>query len=65
MKGAIIMESMNKKELEELLKEVITIYRKKVYSTSHEYFTEPDAEKKIFTVADDKRMNEIIKKLGM
>ena len=59
------MENMNKKELEELLREVITIYKKKVYSTCHEYFTEADAEKKIFTVADDKRINEIIEKVGM
>lgn len=59
------MENMSKKELEEMLREVITIYKKKVYSTSHEYFTEQDAEEKIFTVADSKRMDEIIKKLGM
>ena len=59
------MEDLTKAELREMLIQVIKVYKKLQYSNGHEYFTEIDAEKKIFTVADSKKMDEIIRKLNL
>lgn len=59
------MENFTKVELKEMLNEVVNIYKKLKYSNNHEYFTESDAEKKIFTVADSKKMDEITTKLNL
>lgn len=59
------MIKFSKRELQEMLLDTISVYKKLYYSNSHEYFTEPDAEEKIFTGKDAKKMNKIIKRLGI
>lgn len=56
-------EKFTKKELQQMLLEVIEVYKKLQYSNSHEYFTEPDAILKVFTNSDARRMEEIIKEI--
>lgn len=56
-------EIFTKKELQEMLLEVIGIYKKLQYSNSHEYFAESDAILKVFTNSDARRMEEIINKV--
>ena len=52
-------------KLKETLTEVIGIYEKLQYSNSHEYSMELNAREKMFTGADARRMDEIIKKVGL
>ncbi len=59
------MKKMSKSELEKILLEVIEIYKKLQYTNSHEYFIEPDAITKMFTMNDARKMDEIIRYLEL
>lgn len=59
------MKNLSKKELEKMLLETVTIYKKLQFTNSHEYCMDNDATDKMFTVADKRRMDEIIKELHL